>query len=179
MQQIIAGTGHRWTNKDNYSEDDMINFMKFLKISLKKHYFSRDGNPLPDEFIVGGALGFDMALAQFALESGVPYTLVAPGDWFGKNWSYTFKNVLEHHAEGAKEVILVDQQEKYKYLLPKGSHATKMQWRNEWMVDNATGVLAYWNGYKNGGTYNTIKYLEKNDNKTFTNLWSSYPHEVL
>lgn len=33
--------------------------------------------------------------------------------------------------------------------------------RNEWMVDNATHVLAYWNGTESGGTYACRNYAKK------------------
>lgn len=33
--------------------------------------------------------------------------------------------------------------------------------RNEWMVDRADGVLAYWSGKKKGGTYACVNYANK------------------
>jgi uncharacterized phage-like protein YoqJ len=34
------------------------------------------------------------------------------------------------------------------------------QKRNEWMVDNATNLLAYWSGKERGGTWNCIQYAK-------------------
>ena len=58
-------------------------------------------------------------------------------------------------------------------MLRKYYHISKLHKRNKWMVDNATNVLALYNGQESGGTYKCIEYA-KSKNVPVFNVWNSW-----
>lgn len=158
---IIAGTGHRPHKLGGYSEK------VYSKLWNLAHDFLYHHKNKIDEVISGGALGWDIALANAALYEKIPVTMAIPflgqeNKWYQSDrerYRYTLYRTKE---QGGIVKIICD-----------GEYSSeKMQIRNEWMVDHCNAVLALWDG-SFGGTGNCIKYANK-QKKKIINLWDEY-----
>lgn len=153
--QIIAGTGHRPED----AESEAI-------VRRKVHTaFLYDVHP-HSTFICGGAAGFDLWAADEVLKLGFDVWLVQP--WRGHVPRVGDEDLFARVAASAvKRVFVVDSEE-----FP-GNYCYHK--RNEWMVDHATHVLAYWNPEKeSGGTYACYRYARK-VGVPIRNLWDAAP----
>lgn len=153
---IICGTGHRPDKLGGYG-DEVFNKL----VSVAREYFTAEG--YIKKVISGGALGWDQAIAQAAIDLNIPLALALPFPDFDSRWPEKSRAFLGQLSGQAEEVH---------FVCEAGYAPWKMQQRNEWMVDNAEGVVALWNG-TNGGTGNCIKYATK-VGKPIINLWESY-----
>lgn len=137
----VAVAGHR--RVPGRIEGDLLATVKnvFTKLSV-------------DYVYQGVAEGFDRLTARVAYENGIPYTAVYPyATTEYLNWSVGDPCSLS--AENASEVVLLDPAIRY-----PGSHVFHAQ--NQFMVDNADEVLAYFNrNSAKSGTATTIKYAIK------------------
>lgn len=109
-----------------------------------------------DAVICGMANGFDLWAGTEFVRMGVPV-------WAARPWSTHGPRTddVELYAEvitNAERVVVVTETDKYPG--PWVYHK-----RNEWMVDNADRVLAYWSGKESGGTFACINYARKVDKK--------------
>jgi uncharacterized phage-like protein YoqJ len=149
---ILAGTGHRPNKLGGYAEQVNVKLRAVARVGIHRH--------APTRIISGMALGWDMALAEAAVELGIPFTAAVPFAGQEKMWP-------------------APSQERYRKLLEQAAHvetvctggyaAWKMQRRNEWMVDHCDLVLALWDGTE-GGTGNCIRYAEQVE-RTYDNMW--------
>lgn len=155
---ILAGTGHRPEKLGGYTAQAA----RDLKIVAKAHlqYLIRRDNV---EIISGMAQGWDQALADACIEMGIRWTAAIPFEGQASVWPDGAKRRWERLVEKANKIVVVSE----------GPYAPEMmQTRNIWMVDNADGVIALWDGSV-GGTKNCVKYAEK-VGKPVTNLYPSY-----
>lgn len=156
---IICGTGHRPNKLGGYSPE------VFENLKTLAHMYLCVATDLKG-VISGGALGWDQALAQAALDLRIPTTLALPFPGFEDRWPEKSKTFLHAQMHRADKVVFVKD----------GPYAGwKMQERNKWMVDNADHVLALWDG-STGGTSNCVQYAKK-VGKPITNLWSEWERE--
>lgn len=102
--------------------------------------------------ITGMASGYDLWGGSEALALGLD--VVAAKPWAGHGPRIADRELYARVIEGANRVVNVDDAESYPG--PWVYHK-----RNEWMVDNATHLLAYWSGKKSGGTYACLRYAMK------------------
>lgn len=139
---IIAATGHR-----KYDHDD-------LEIYEAVHNVLDKFNP--EMVIVGMAQGFDMLVAQVALDGMTPYTAVHPWNGFGQSRFIhpSQEPLYEHLTNFAHKNI----------YLPGPVGTSGLFARNRYMVDNADAVLAYYNG-KRSGTMHCVNYANKQGRK--------------
>jgi uncharacterized phage-like protein YoqJ len=150
---IICGTGHRPED----SEDEGI---VRLKVRLKL-----EATPAATTFITGMAAGFDLWAGAQALEQGL--TIVCAVPWVGHEPREGDEELYEklllaaHHTEYVTDVL--------DYPGPWVYHK-----RNEWMVDHADAVLAYWSGKEKGGTYACVQYARKKKAK-IANIYHDPP----
>ena len=107
--------------------------------------------------ITGMALGWDTIVARVCNGLGVPYTAAIPFVGQEKRWPQAVQEKYHHLLDGAHKVVVVSE---------GGYSAQKMQVRNEWMVDHADVVAAYWDGSK-GGTRNCIRYAKSKKVQVF------------
>lgn len=115
--------------------------------------FGLSDRPEPIEAVICGmANGVDLWAGNVALDMGLP--VIAAKPWRGHGPRKSDVALYERIIKEAVEVVYVDSSMEY-----RGPWV--YQKRNEWMVDNATHVLAYYNGKGRGGTYNCIAYAEK------------------
>lgn len=136
---IIAGTGNR--PEDCRSEDDV---RRRVRDTLKEVN--------PDTIITGMAAGFDLWFADEARMLGIEV-------WAARPWSTHSPRVADQELYGnvlaaASKVVVVTSIDRY-------PGPWVYQKRNEWMVDHATHVMAYWSGKERGGTFNCIQYAKK------------------
>ena len=151
---IVAGTGHRPDKLGGYSEDAYLRLIDLAGPWLEEHS--------PDSVISGMALGWDQALADAAIYLKIPVIAAIP--FVGQELKWPKQSQEKYHT-------ILSQVLKVVPVCEPGYAAYKMQLRNTWMVDNATEILAIYNGDLFGGTYNCIQYAIKKG-KPIYNLWN-------
>jgi len=154
-EMIIAGTGHRPDKLGGYGPAVASRLLDLARAALMQYR--------PDKVISGMALGWDTALALAAIELDIPLIAAVPFEGHERKWRPEQKGQYWLILARAAEVVIVS---------PGGYEAWKMQARNEWMVDHATGVLALWNGGP-GGTGNCVEYARASQVE-IVNLWSTW-----
>lgn len=168
----VAFTGHR---PDKLYGFDM-NIYPYLKLEMKiEHtieWLIQMWNA--KEFYTGGALGFDTIVAKTLIElrnSGeYPYIqdyVCVPFKEQYKAWSKEQAQQWLYIVNNCYKPFAVDTIEGYECKdVPVGKyHPSKMQLRNQYMVDNCDILVACWNGEQKGGTYNCIKYATNKEKK--------------
>lgn len=165
-QQTCAFTAHRPSKLYGYN----IYTPKYYKLGrlIRKKCINLIENQDISNFISGGALGGDTIsfLVINKLKGTYPNikNILAvpfrnqPIKWINQEDTDRYN----HIKTLADKIIYVDTLEQYKL---KGYqediyYPAKMQKRNEFMVDNCDILIAVWDGSR-GGTYNCIKYCEK------------------
>ncbi|ASR77572.1 DprA-like ssDNA binding protein [Streptomyces phage Paradiddles] len=131
---IVAGTGHRDLRDRDWIAAQTEKALIDMGASL---------------VYVGMASGFDLLLAKTAWGLGIPFIAAKP--WRGHQPRVADQYDYNRALQLAQEVVNV---------LPNDSYpgAWAYQKRNEYMVDQAEGVLALLEAGKTGGTYNCLKY---------------------
>lgn len=108
--------------------------------------------------IVGGALGVDMWVAEATLElrdSTCPDLRLYVAIPHLEHWkAWQSQSLLERYWKIRQEADIVH------IVTPKLYAPRLMQLRNMHMVDRANVLVAVWNGKKEGGTYNCIRYAQ-------------------
>lgn len=155
VRKVLAGTGHRPDKLGGYGAEVSARLVDLARAALVKYQ--------PDEVISGMALGWDTALALAAIELGIPLTAAVPFEGQERKWRPEQQEVFRAILARATTVVIVS---------PGGYAVWKMQVRNEWMVDRATGLLALWNG-SGGGTGNCIEYARTRQVE-IVNLWAAW-----
>lgn len=149
---IVCGTGHR--PEGCVSERD-VRFKVNCYLTETK----------PDVFITGMASGFDLWAAQEAMLHNIEVWAAKP--WAGHKHRAGEKRLYDTILAYASRVINVN--EAVGYPGPYVYHV-----RNQWMVDNADSVVAYWNGESSGGTYACMSYAINAAKKPVLNIYD-YP----
>lgn len=138
---IVAGTGHR----PEKSEPEDVVRGRIRRVL-------QDQRAAIDCVITGCASGFDLWLGDEAIELGVPVVAARPWATHAprRNDVALYAKVIEN----ASKVVILNDSRAY-----PGARVYFV--RNEWMVDNASHVLAYWDGEHGGGTASCIDYARK------------------
>jgi uncharacterized phage-like protein YoqJ len=156
---IVAGTGHRPPKLGGYSRIVYENLVHIAQDHLVE---------LETTIVISGmALGWDQALAQAAVNLGIPYIAAIPCYGHSSTWPKDACARYERLLAQASSQHIISPQPYSPYLMQK---------RNEWMVDHAALILAMWDG-SNGGTANCIRYAES-QHKKIINLWSEYERYI-
>lgn len=170
LKKSLCFTGHRPNKLFGYDWHTEKN-KKLMNLLFKNIIYNIKNNNV-NTFISGGALGIDMM--SFYIVNYIKNKhnirlkniLALPFKNQGIKWNDTDIKKLNYYKKIADEVIFVDECELIKYnnnLNGYGNyHISKMQKRNEFMVDLSDIVLAVWNGSKSG-TKNCIDYANKNN----------------
>lgn len=102
--------------------------------------------------ISGMALGLDQVAAEVAASrDDVKLIAAVPFKGQESNWPASSQRAYRNLIAKADEVVVVS---------PGAYSPSKMQIRNQWMVDNADVVLALWDGTP-GGTGNCVSYAQR------------------
>lgn len=154
----IAGTGHRPDKLGGYSDEAFNKLVEIAEYNLNRIGLAKDIH-----VISGMALGWDMALAQAAINLGLPLICAVP--FLGQEaiWPKKSQDKFNELLALASEVVIVSE---------GGFSKEKLQIRNVWMVDNCDLIFAMHDGTI-GGTNNCIKYADK-VGKRYINLYSQY-----
>jgi len=138
-----AVTGHRPDKLGGYDAHE--NFR-----AIRRHM--RDFlQALPEErpgLISGGALGIDQFWIEVGFHLDLPVTVALPFEGYDAKWPGVSRQEYQKLLDKCTQVL---------YICEPGYAASKLQTRNEWMVDNCDELAAYWNGAK-GGTKNCLDY---------------------
>lgn len=141
---IVAFTGHRPDKLGGYKlpNPTYIHVCKEIESNLKKLN--------PEKVISGMALGVDQWAAYIAYKLKIPFIAAVPFEGQEKAWpiksQVTYNTLL---SKASEKVIVCD----------GGYSSSKMQIRNEWMVDHCDILIAVWDGTP-GGTANCVKYAQ-------------------
>ena len=118
-------------------------------------------------FISGGAIGVDTDFAEAVLQAkkqhkDIMLEIAVPCRNQDLKWG---KDDKERYAEILKSADIVN-------ILSESYTSFCMQKRNEYMVDKSDLVIAFWNGEKSGGTWNTIFYAKHKGKQLLINKLS-------
>ena len=149
---IVSGTGHRPTKLGGYNNKSFL-----ILVGIAENWIKENK---PTKVISGMAQGWDQALAQAAINCGIPFIAAVPFKGQEGVWNLKGQNYFNK---------LLNQAESVTYVCGEGYAPHKMQIRNKWMVDNSDMVLAMWDG-TNGGTFNCVNYAQSQD-KDIVNLY--------
>lgn len=152
---IVAGTGHRPNKLGGYNNEAYLKLVEIAENWIKENK--------PTKVISGMAQGWDQALAQAAVNLGVPFIAAVPFE--GQECKWSEKGRKYYHR-------LLSKAELVEYVCEEGYAPQKMQIRNQWMVNKCDMILAMWDG-TSGGTANCLKYAYSQQ-KEVVNL-----HELL
>ena len=156
---IIAGTGHRPDKLGGYSDDAT---MRVIDFATKKMAESR-----PSRIITGMAIGWDMALAQAAMNLNIPYHAYVPFEGQELKWPMSTRLYYK---------VLLNKADHIKICSTGGYSKASMQLRNQQMVDDCDVIAALWNG-SSGGTQNCLSYA-MTVGKPYFNHWPQFAIEL-
>ena len=141
---IVAFTGHRPDKLGGYKlpNDTYIRVCQKIDAALKELK--------PEKVITGMALGIDQWAAMIAHKLKIPYLAAIPFEGQEKAWPEASQKTFNLLRKLAAEEVIVS---------PGGYSASKMQVRNQWMVDNCDVLIAVWDG-SSGGTGNCVEYAK-------------------
>lgn len=155
VDNVFAFTGHRPPKLGGFDDSVRLRLVAFAKRWLSIYP--------PDTIVSGMALGWDTAVAQAALQSGIPLIAAVPFEGQERLWPPAHTHRYHEFLRKASDVVVVSE----------GGFANwKMQKRNEWMVDRCTLLVSLFDG-SSGGTANCIEYATR-IGKPVTNLWSEW-----
>jgi len=152
----LAGTGHRPSKLcGGYSPRAHVELRAFARSWVEALR--------PRGVITGMALGWDTALAEAAIEIGLPFVAAIPFIGQESRWPTGSKQIYRALLARAARV---------KVVCPGGYSAEAMQRRNVWMCEKAELTLALWNN-EPGGTANYIHYALARG-RDVVNVWNDY-----
>lgn len=137
---IIAGTGHRPDKLGGY---DIESTMRVIDFATKIM-----GEQKPSGVITGMAIGWDMAIAQAAINLGIPFNAYVPFEGQELKWPMSTRLYYK---------VLLSKATNIHICSTGGYSKASMQLRNQKMVDDCDVVAALWNGSP-GGTQNCLAY---------------------
>ena len=152
---IVAGTGHRPDKLGGY---DIHATMKVIDFATKLMAERK-----PSRIISGMAIGWDMAIAQAAINLSIPFHAYVPFEGQELKWPMSTRLYYK---------VLLDKADHIKICSTGGYSKASMQLRNQQMVDDCDEVAALWNGSA-GGTQNCLTYAMM-VGKPFFNYWPQF-----
>jgi uncharacterized phage-like protein YoqJ len=153
---IISFTGHRNDKLGGW----ILPNPTYINVCKQTAKILRELNP--DKCISGMALGYDQWGANICIKLGIPFIAAVPFEEQDKIWPEKSKRIYNTILEKAESIIIISE---------GGYHPSKMQIRNEWLVDQCDKLLACFDGSP-GGTANCVKYaklVKKSEDIIFIN----------
>lgn len=152
---VLAGTGHRPDKLGGYGNVEAAKRLVDLAIEELEGI-------KPAWVLSGMVLGWDYALALAAARLGIPFAAIIPCANQESRWP---REAQERYRE-------LRSQASWEIVLAPAYSSSCMQYRNRWMVDHATHVLALWNG-TSGGTANCVRYAQQ-VGRSWRNCWARW-----
>lgn len=149
----IAFTGHRPQSLGGFGNKESEKRIKdcVMAVLIGKMKFGEDISA-----ISGMALGVDQWAAEVCNELKIPWEAYLPYYDQDSLWSPEQKKKYRELLLTAVAGRVISDKPTSKW-----DAASKLQKRNESMVDDCDILIAVWNGSEQGGTYNCIKYAKK------------------
>jgi uncharacterized phage-like protein YoqJ len=154
MSNLVLGfTGHRPERIIDYNETRLLSLCNAI---IDKYQ--------PDLIITGMALGWDSCIAQSAIEKEIEFDAAIP--FLGQELKWLGSDRKKYHRilKSARNIQIISE---------GGFTPTKMQKRNQYIVDNCDILIALWDGKEYGGTWNCIRY-GKEKGKKIVNVYQSW-----
>jgi uncharacterized phage-like protein YoqJ len=148
---VLSGTGHRPDKLGGYNEESYEVLRKAIRSAIMR-IESAEGREL-DYIVSGMALGFDMCLAEVAIEMGRKLIAAVPFRGQESKWP---------SASGVRYNELLKKAHTVVEVCNPGYSAWKMHARNHWMVDVSSVLLSCFDGSP-GGTFNCVTYAKKKE----------------
>ena len=159
---IYGFTGHRPPKLGGYGKEAQQKLYNFAHHTIRKHL-----DICLDKTIVGMAQGWDMSVAQACFILNVPYIAAVPYPGQELVWpALETRNLYRELLHSAERVVYVSES-------TGGNAARALQLRNQWIVDHSDKLIALWDGYKIGGTWNCVKYAGFKK-KEVVNVWKDW-----
>jgi len=137
--KVLGVTGHRPGRTGGYND---ITYSKLSHLATNVLSSFQ-----PTHVITGMALGWDLAIAEAALERGIPYTAMVPFIGQPSKWTPNCNTVYYRLLNQATNVEIVS-----KDYGPK-----VMQRRNIRIIESSEVICALYNGTPFGGTAHCVK----------------------
>lgn len=147
---ILGITGHRPPSLGGYDIPNPTYEKVYTALQDKFHELQ------PKKIISGMALGTDQWAAWAAHELDIPFIAAVPCEGQDSKWPEESKRKFKHLLDLADEVVVVS---------PGPYAPEKMHLRDRWIVDNSDALCAVWSGIRHGGTFGTVRYAQKQQNK--------------
>lgn len=142
---IIAVTGHREAHGFRYNSEPLTEFAEQTIARFQ-----------PRLVVTGMALGWDQAVAEACVRSGVRFIAAVPFEGQQNRWPEASRREYDRLLSHASDIVTCEKFKPYSQRLV----SKVMQCRNEYMVDRADSVVALWDGHK-GGTMHCVRYAER------------------
>lgn len=162
-------TGHRKLSEAYYNPHNPTPEWRALQKHVNLIVNDLIINHNVNHFISGLAIGVDLlgaecvSLFNTLAKTPVKLTGAMPFPSQSNKWPQSSREHWNNVCKTCNEVVAVSE-DPY--------HPSKMQIRNEWMVDRSNYILAIWDGTEKGGTWNCIKYA-KSQGKPILHIKSS------
>jgi uncharacterized phage-like protein YoqJ len=152
---IIAGTGHRPDKLGGYDPYTNSRVLSLAMDVLRQNQ--------PSTVISGMAQGWDMAIAQAAVNLNIPFHAYIPFVGQELVWPSATRLYYKALLQQAQHVVVCSE---------GGYTKAAMQVRNQRMVDECDLLVALWNGSK-GGTENCVLYAILTG-RPYINYWPQF-----
>ena len=102
----------------------------------------------PSLVIVGMAVGWDMAVAEACVDTGVPFTAAVPFEGQESRWPQPYQDQYWKLLGKAAKVV---------HVSPPGYSLEKMHKRNQWIADRMDSAVVLWDGFDDSGTADFVR----------------------
>jgi len=143
---IVGFTGHRKLGGYKIPNPTYNYVEKQIKKTLAEKFKN------VNKIISGMAIGSDQLAVKIAVELGIPFIAAVPFAGQESKWPKFVQDEYRALLKQADDVVIVSE---------GGYSPEKMQIRNEWIVNYSDAMIAIFNEFPKGGTYNCICYAEE------------------
>lgn len=167
----IGVTGHRPQKiVPDRAWDDHAK-QKLLDFAITQVEQVMDRVPEAVYFAIGGALGWDTAVAQACVCCNVPYELELPHPSMSHRWRKSDRQHYDSLVAQATRVTFVHREPD----ITSSRFISALLERNKVIMDGSIAVLALWNGEREGGTYHALNYARTlNPKPQMFNAWGDW-----
>lgn len=145
---IISFSGHRPDKLPNKETGYILPNPTYVSVCKQTEKILKALQP--EKCISGMALGYDQYAAYVCIKLGIPFIAAVPFKDQDKIWPEKSKRIYNSILEKAESIVIVSE---------GNYHPSKLQIRNEWLVDQCDKLLACFDG-SSGGTANCLKYAK-------------------
>lgn len=118
----------------------------------------------PDKVITGMAVGWDQAVAEACIDTGIPFIAAIPFEGQDERWPAAQRLRYSELLQAASERV---------YVSRPGFSLKKMQARNQWIVDHSTEMMVLYDGMGDSGTADCVERAER-AGLVIRNVWKGW-----